>query len=161
MKSMLGETSRKRLDTCDPILIHVLTVASCITNFTVVCGHRGMEEQTEAFMKKLSKTPWPQSKHNAMPSQAVDIAPYDPQFKILWGTEQQYATIANVNGVSLVDARRWVWQRYAHMMGVVKGVAAVLYPDVVLRWGNDWDSDENYLDQTFVDMPHIEVVLKE
>ena len=43
---------------------------------TILVGHRGQEEQDECCRRGVSKTPWPTSKHNSMPSNAVDVMPY-------------------------------------------------------------------------------------
>jgi hypothetical protein len=45
-------------------------------DFKILCGHREEKEQNEAFNKGNSKLKWPQSKHNSLPSLAVDIAPF-------------------------------------------------------------------------------------
>lgn len=42
----------------------------------VICGHRGEKEQNEAFARGNSKLRYPRSKHNKMPSLAVDVVPY-------------------------------------------------------------------------------------
>lgn len=43
---------------------------------TVLCGHRGREEQEEAFALGHSKVRFPHSKHNVQPSLAVDVVPW-------------------------------------------------------------------------------------
>ena len=42
----------------------------------IVCGHRNKEDQNKAFAEGKSKLKWPKGKHNKLPSQAVDAAPY-------------------------------------------------------------------------------------
>lgn len=42
----------------------------------VICGHRGEREQESAFISGKSKLQWPRSKHNKIPSEAVDLCPY-------------------------------------------------------------------------------------
>lgn len=42
----------------------------------VICGHRGEKAQNEAFAKGTSKLKWPKSKHNKVPSLAMDVCPH-------------------------------------------------------------------------------------
>ena len=83
----LGKTSLERLSSChDDLQLLALDVAqrvdagelatAGIRDITVICGHRGKAEQDAAFARGTSKLQWPRSKHNQMPSRAVDIAPY-------------------------------------------------------------------------------------
>lgn len=43
---------------------------------SVICGYRGEKEQNEAFDNGKSLLKYPNSKHNKIPSLAVDIVPY-------------------------------------------------------------------------------------
>ena len=43
---------------------------------SIVCGHRGEEEQNRAFDLGHSKLRYPKSKHNKKPSLAVGVIPY-------------------------------------------------------------------------------------
>lgn len=74
----LGRRSLERLATCDAKLQTLIKEAAKDSpfDFTVLCGHRGEEEQNAAYSGGFSSTPWPLSKHNATPSLAVDIAPW-------------------------------------------------------------------------------------
>lgn len=45
-------------------------------DIAVICGHRGEKEQNEAYEKNFSKLKFPLSKHNKLPSLAVDVVPY-------------------------------------------------------------------------------------
>lgn len=46
------------------------------TNCSIICGHRNQAEQNQAFTIGTSKLAWPNSKHNSVPSMAVDAMPY-------------------------------------------------------------------------------------
>lgn len=96
---------------------------------TVIQGHRGQVSQDEAYRTGKSKLRYPQSKHNSLPSKAVDVAP----FPIDWANRE----------------------RFAYFAGVVKGIA--LAKGIALRWGGDWNRDGNTKDETFSDMPHFEL----
>lgn len=71
-----SKTSKARLDTCHEELQLVLNDAIQHYDFSVVCGHRDMEEQNRAFNEGHSKLRYPNSRHNSDPSEAVDIIPY-------------------------------------------------------------------------------------
>jgi peptidoglycan L-alanyl-D-glutamate endopeptidase CwlK len=124
-----SERSMKKLETCDPSLQTLFN--EVIKNFdcTVLCGHRGEEEQNEAYHSRRSKKPWPQSKHNKLPSDAVDVAPYP----INWNDEE----------------------RFYYFAGYVQGVASQM--GIKIRFGGDWDSDTEVDDQDFNDLPHFEL----
>ncbi|MGB0683388.1 MAG: M15 family metallopeptidase [Magnetovibrionaceae bacterium] len=126
-----GKTSRARLETCDPRLQEILNKAIAEgPDFSVLCGHRNEADQNKAVAEGRSKTPWPRSKHNGLPSKAVDIAPYP----IDWNDTNRFRVMA----------------------GYVMGVAAGL--GYKLRWGGDWDRDFSEEDERFRDLPHFELV---
>ncbi len=125
----LSERSLDILSSCHDELKQVLMEAIKIYDFTVLEGHRGETAQTIAVESGHSKTPWPESKHNKMPSLAVDIAPYP---------------------LDWTD-----WKRFYYLAGIIMATAAALRID--LRWGGNWDGGD--LDhQKFYDLPHFELV---
>ena len=124
-----GERSRRSLETADPKLQRLFMEVIKHYDCTVLEGHRGQVAQEEAVQKGLSKTHWPDSKHNKFPSLAVDVAPYPINWK---------------------DT-----QRFYHFAGFVKGVAEMM--GIPIRWGGDWDSDTDLHDSSFVDLPHYEL----
>ena len=79
---------------------------------------------------------WPQGKHNSMPSQAVDVAPYP----INWHDRE----------------------RFHYFAGYVMGVAERLRQEgkirSYLRWGGDWSMDTQVKDNRFDDLVHFEIV---
>ena len=48
---------------------------------SVLCGHRGEEDQNKAYDSGNSKVKWPNGRHNKKPSIAVDVAPYPIDWK--------------------------------------------------------------------------------
>ena len=131
-----GSSSMERLKTCHPDLQRIMLEAIKHIDFTVVCGHRDKEEQQAAYREGRSQLDWPHSKHNKMPSLAVDLAPY-------------YPTKPNIR-----------WDDHAgfiYLAGMIKGIAAVL--GFKIRWGGDWDQDNDQKDERFRDLPHFELVL--
>jgi len=98
-------------------------------DFTVVCGHRGREAQEEAFVKGLSKVHFPKSKHNTVPSMAVDLAPF-VDGEVSWDTDHYPA---------LATAVKAAWE----------AIPAEEKEGYTLSWGGDW--------ARFVDLPHWEI----
>ena len=86
----LSKKSQERLETCDERLITIVNDVCKVMDVTVLCGHRGKDEQEKAFNEVKSRAHFGQSYHNALPSLAVDIAPYpinwdvkDPRWEIM------------------------------------------------------------------------------
>lgn len=125
--------SKEILFTCVEDLQVVMNDVVLITDITILSGIRGEEEQNDLHRRGLSKLPFPNSRHNAIPpalSDAVDIAPYP----INWRDTEKFYYVA----------------------GIVMGVAGML--GISLRWGGDWDMDDDLHDQTFMDLGHFEIV---
>lgn len=124
-----SDTSKQKLATCHPDLITLFEQVVIQYDCTILCGIRGEKEQTEAFRSGFSKLPFPESKHNSSPSNAVDVSPYP----IIW------------------DDR----ERFYHFAGYVQGIANML--GINIRWGGDWDGDFDFKDQRFMDLVHFEL----
>lgn len=79
-KFKFGKRSIENLNTCSPLLraLMIYSIATSDIDFAIICGHRGKEDQNEAYYSKPQRSllKFPNSKHNALPSNAVDIAPY-------------------------------------------------------------------------------------
>lgn len=71
-----SQQSLDKLATVDRRLYDICTEVIKVFDFTAICGHRNKEDQDKAVAAGRSKTPWPTSRHNSSPSQAVDLAPY-------------------------------------------------------------------------------------
>ena len=71
-----SKTSLDRLATCDVRLQALCHEVIHVFDFTILEGHRGKAAQDAAVAKGASQAAWPTSKHNAVPSLAVDIAPW-------------------------------------------------------------------------------------
>lgn len=127
--------SLHRLSGCHPDLQRVLKKAIQEVDFTILCGFRDEQEQMEAYNTGRSRLKWPYSKHNSLPSMAVDIAPWLPTVKIDWEDLPAFARLA----------------------GYIERVA--YEEDVRLRWGGDWNMNFRTRDERLVDMPHFELVV--
>ena len=88
------------------------------------------------FQKRLSQVEWPDSKHNPMPSMAVDVAPYP----IDWEDEGRFYMFAG--WVMCVAMRLFEEGQITH----------------TLRWGGDWNRNWYTTDQSFFDGVHFELV---
>jgi len=128
-----SKISKARFNTLDTKLQLILIQAIEEYDFSIIGGHRTRADQDKAYEAGRSKVQWPHSKHNHYPSKAVDIAPYP----INWNDREGFVYLA----------------------GLIKGIAAA--KGIKIRWGGDWDSDNDFKDQSFHDLPHFELIEKE
>lgn len=75
MSFEFGERSLQNLSTCHPDLQRIAHELIKEMNVIVICGHRAKEEQDKAFNTGHSKVKYPNSKHNQLPSLAMDVCP--------------------------------------------------------------------------------------
>lgn len=137
-----------------------------IFDISALQGHRPVAEQWELFLKgRKLKHPgmdvnnpdsWEEDdprkvvtkidgrkkkgQHNYEPSMAGDFAPYPIDFR---NQEKQKA-------------------RFYYMAGIFEAVTERLFEEGKIthkiRWGGDWDFDHDFEDQSFDDLPHIELL---
>lgn len=138
MMARFSPLSRGKLEGCDQQLIKVMEkVLDSGYDCSILEGYRSSKKQDEYFKSGKSKVKGGDSKHNTSPSRAVDVSPYPIPKK--WG-----------EGNSKEKAK------FYHFAGYVLATANSL--GVKLRWGGDWDSDNNFNDQTFDDLLHFELI---
>ncbi|MDE7168645.1 MAG: M15 family metallopeptidase [Mucispirillum sp.] len=70
-----SKQSLNRLASCHKKLQELLKETVKEINCAVICGHRGRYEQEKAFRDGKSRAKFGQSKHNMLPSLAVDAVP--------------------------------------------------------------------------------------
>lgn len=128
----LSARSLERLSLVDIRLQEIVLKAIEITDFSVLEGHRDFVEQERMFREGHSHLRWPESKHNSLPSLAVDLAPYP----IDWSDTERFILLAGVM-FTLASQR-----------------------GIELRWGGDWDRDGRMSDESFRDYVHFEIVEK-
>jgi len=122
--------SKRELETCHVFLQDIFNEVILHYDCTILQGHRTREQHEEYVKKGTTRVAYEQSKHRFNPSLAVDVAPYP------------------------ID-----WQdrdRFLHFAGFVKGIATAY--GYKIRWGGDWDGDNNLKNQSFFDLPHFEIV---
>lgn len=134
MSRKWGARSAAHLATCDEDIIWLMTtLRDEVADISILQGHRGKDEQDEYYATGASTVPWPQSKHNRYPSQAVDFQPYP------------------------VPAREVeVWAALGYLAG--RAIEIGKRRGLVIRWGGDWDMDGDLADNRFDDLYHLEIV---
>ena len=131
-----SKRSEARLMTCHQDLQIVFNEVIKRFDCSILCGHRGFISQNQAYQEGKSQLKYPASKHNKMPSLAVDVVPYP----VDWHDHDRFYLFA----------------------GYVLGIGDLFYHQGIithrLRWGGDWDQDTNVKDQHFNDFPHFELI---
>ena len=127
--------SKQKLSTAHDDLQEIFNVVICNFDNTILDGHRDQARQDRAFNEGFSQVQFPNSKHNKVPSMAVDAVPYP----IEWD---------NLN-------------RMRFFAGRVIATGDILYSFGMIthkvRWGGDWDKDTVLKDNRFNDFPHFEL----
>ena len=130
-----GKNSKNRLSECHFGLQNLFNEVIKHYNCAIISGHRGEGEQDQMFHEGRSKLQYPHSKHNRKPSQASDVVPWFPERPhIRWDDNEAFYFFG----------------------GFVLGTAAKI--GIKIRWGGDWDRDEDLHDQNFFDLPHFELI---
>lgn len=132
--------SKKSLDflaSCHPDIRVIFSEAIKHYDIAVLCGYRGKEEQSDAFARKASSVKWPKSRHNRMPSEGIDFAP----FPIKWTDKEK--------------------PRFVFLAGFLVGLSQRLKAEGKIKralvWGGDWDGDLDLCDQTLYDLGHAQL----
>jgi len=124
-----SNTSKERLEQCDERLQALAEAVLQIHDCSVLTGHRSENAQNQAYVEGYSTIQWPYSKHNKLPSLAIDLAP----FPIDWKNTK----------------------RFYYFAGIVMGAAKQM--NLPIRWGGDWDMDNDLDDSNFLDLVHFEI----
>jgi peptidoglycan L-alanyl-D-glutamate endopeptidase CwlK len=124
-----GKRSKERLSTCEKDLQMVFNEVIKYVDCSVLEGHRGKDRQNALYEDGKTKVRYPNGRHNASPSCAVDVTPYP----VDWADRERQTLFA----------------------GFVLGVANQM--GIELRWGGDWDQDFEVKDNRFDDFPHFEL----
>jgi peptidoglycan L-alanyl-D-glutamate endopeptidase CwlK len=130
-----SKRSLSRLNTCDPALQELFNEVIKTYDCVILEGHRSQKRQDTLFKSGASKVVI--SKHNYSPSLAVDVSPYPIPDKWGEGNAKEKA-------------------KFYHFAGYVKAVAD--QKGIAIRWGGDWDGDNDFNDQTFDDLVHFELL---
>lgn len=153
-----GQRSSANLATCDKRIQLVLNKAIEIFDFSVICGYRSKEAQDRAFKERRSTKMYPNSKHNRMPSPAVDIWPWYPgqNWKAeIWLTDM--TVMEALDEMDKVKAKKALEtiKRWHFMIGLIIGIGHSM--GISLRSGGDWDKDFKFDDHRLIDLPHLQL----
>ncbi len=151
-----GSNSTKKILECRQELQRVIHRVANYYNMSVVCGHRSKAEQDDAVARRVSKLNWPNSKHNANPSNAFDAYPYHARYGSLTEDASVVTKIMQMTSRTYGEVLAFIREEYIAMAQTVKVCAQI--EGVALRWGGDWDMDSDRLDQSFNDLAHFELV---
>ena len=124
-----SKSSLSKLETCHDDLQKVFKEVIKHVDCTIIEGHRGEERQNKLCDEGKSKVRFPNGRHNASPSRAVDVMAYP----IDWNDRERNTLFAG------------------YVIGLARGMG------ITLRWGGDWDSDFNLKENFFDDHPHFEL----
>ncbi len=148
-----GTGSRRELATCHPDLGTIADIVIQIYDFRVAQGRRTIEAQIANILRGVSKTI--DSHH--IPRDAEGR--YDPAGLVTGMDVWPYAPGVNcfvqVGDTDSVRAKKH--QRFYFMQGLF--LMAAQAEGINIRQGIDWDMDNDFFDQKFDDLPHIELVL--
>ncbi len=112
-----GRRSNINLTTCHPKLQRLFREVVKTYDCSILYGHRGEDEQNAAFYDDKSTKKWPDSKHNSVPSMAIDVAPWP----INWDN---------------ID-------RFSHFAGYVQCIADQM--GIKVAWGGWWNHPKDYV----------------
>jgi len=132
-----SKNSKQKLLSCHPELQRLFFAVIEYYDCMILIGHRKKKEQDEAFRSNKSKFVFPDSNHNSMPSKAVDAIP--------WFRSEPHIRWDDI-------------KKFYQFGGFVQGVSKVL--GINIRWGGNWDMDDELHDQKFFDLVHFEVIEK-
>ena len=143
-----SKKSKENLLTADKQLQILFNEVIKYIDCTVLYGNRSKKEQFSLYKqgRELINGKWVKTKkvptvtncdgikklsnHNYLPSRAVDVVPYPINWKDI--------------------------EKFYYFAGIVKGIAFV--KGINIRWGGDWDNDNDLHDQNFYDLAHFEIV---
>ena len=108
---IFSDKSHRKLNTCNPDLIRLFNEVIKYRDCKILCGRRNKTEQDKLY-PKFTKVKYPNSRHNKIPSQAVDVVPYPVDWNDI--------------------------DRFREFAGFVLGIAAML--EIEVKWGGQFKS---------------------
>lgn len=131
-----SKSSFTKLSTCHPDLQVLFYEVIKSFDCQIIEGFRPQEEQEQAFKDGHTQLHWPHGKHNAQPSMAVDVTPWPLDWK---------------------NIKRFYW-----FAGYVMGIAQRLKDEGkmthAVRYGGDWNRDDDIDNEHFRDLVHFELM---
>lgn len=134
-----GVRSREVLSTLHPDLQVLCLNLISMRDVALIEGHRSSARQQELLDQGKTKVGPGRSKHNLMPSEAVDMLPY-PFTEQDWNDRDKFHLFAG------------------YVLAVADMLRARGAMERRVRWGGDWDRDWEASDNVFDDFPHFELI---
>lgn len=146
------------LSTCDERWQEIAHSAIRVWDFSVLECHRNRAKQDAMIAAGTSLAHWPTSKHNSMPSLAIDLAPWYPKNPggIDWRTDHAMMAAAYDGNWRLVRTILENVKRWQAFSGFIRGIAHAR--GIKVRSGADWDGDARFNDHKLIDLPHYEII---
>lgn len=113
-----SQTSLNRINECHPDLRIIAHELIKLMDVTILCGHRSKKDQNKAYNQGNSQLTWPRSKHNQVPSLAIDIAPYPIDWQDIERFKQMcyyIEAIANFYYIDIRLGRDFSFKDYPHL----------------------------------------------
>lgn len=113
-----GKSSIKRLSECEKSLQMLCESVLQDMDITILCGHRNEADQEAAFKAGTSKLHFPKSKHNSIPSKAVDVAPSPVDWSDIKAFEKMcklFEQHAQKLGIEINLGRDFSFKDYPHI----------------------------------------------
>lgn len=127
-----GSKSRAKLENLHPDMVRVVNRAITIYDFTIGQTTRTEEQHEDYIDRGTTTVPYFKTRHKPNKdglSEAVDIIPWPIDWKDL--------------------------NRFHFLAGAMFMAAAIENVEIV--WGGDWNSNKDFTDQDFNDLPHFEL----
>ena len=131
-----GKRSNEVRDTLHPHLKRVFDQVLKHYDHALLEGHRSEETHKKYVKQKRTRVPYSKTMHRFNPSRAVDATP--------WPIPDKWGDIS--------------WKeraKFYHFAGIVKATAFDM--GINIRWGGDWNQNNDFDDQTFDDLVHFEL----
>jgi len=132
-----SQSSKEKLRSVDQKLERVFNEVIKIFDCKITYGFRTVEQQQKLYAQGrtdpgniVTNKDGIKKKSKHQTGLAVDVVPYPIDWK---------------------DRERFIMLAY-----LVKGIASQM--NIKIRWVGDWDSDNDLKDQTFIDLPHFEII---
>lgn len=142
-----SRTSLDKLETCHPILQDLAHRAIELFDFGISEGHRSVEKQQALYAIGRTEPGDIVTKvdgvnvvgrHNREPSEAFDFVPWVPGIGYDWNDKERFCVAG----------------------GIFLGIASEVDYEYPIRWGGNWDRDDQFNESgDDWDLPHIEVLV--
>ena len=156
---VFGRASRAQLATAAHQLRRLAQWALNVKDHSVLKGHRPEDEQNAAFASGASQVRWPNGKHNALPSKAIDVQTYPRPAPLEFSGDpdrmSERELRAEVKALRARFREQPLREEQCYLLGIYKGLALAFA--IPVRTGCDWDRDGELSDNSFDDLFHVEL----